>query len=541
MRTFLLLAGLSATAVFGQHEHNAGAAKPAMLLPGMGHLHHPIATSNPEAQRFFDQGLTLVYGFNHEEAVRSFQRASELDRKAAMPLWGIALALGPNINLEVTPEAEKAACDAVRRALALSGPAPEAERDYIRALAKRYTNDPKADLKQAAREYAFAMRELAHKYPDDLDAATLFADSLMNLRPWKLWTVDGKPEEGTLEIVSTLESVIRRDPNHIGANHFYIHAVEASPNPERALGSADRLGKLAPGAGHLVHMPGHIYLQLGDYDTVVRTNEAAAEADRAYVRLTGAQGMYPAMYYSHNLQFLLVAWCAQGRFTDAKKAGDEIAANLGPMAQDMPMVQPLVALPWFVLLRFHRWDDVLALPDPGEKLPVARTLWHFARSAAYAGQMDFRNAKLERDRFTVDSASIPKDMPWGVNTIGPVLALAEAELSARIAEARGDPAGSVASWRDAVKLQDAIPYDEPPDWYYPVRESLGGALLRAGQYASAEEVFREDLRRNPRNPRSIFGLLESLKDQKKPVPEWMDQQFRDAWSHAENPLSVEVL
>ena len=541
MRTFVLLASLSSLVVFGQHEHGPGAPKPAMLLPGLGNLHHPVQTSNPEAQKFFDQGLTLVFAFNHDEAIRSFQRAAELDSRAAMPLWGIALALGPNINMDVSPEAEKAAYDAVQNALALARSAPEPERDYIRALATRYTNDPKADLKQAAREYAAAMRELSRKYPDDLDAATLFADALMNLRPWKLWSADGKPEDGTLEIVATLESVIRRDPTHIGANHFYIHAVEASPNPERALGSADRLGGLAPGAGHLVHMPGHIYLQLGDYDTVVRTNQAAAEADRAYIRLTGAQGMYPAMYYSHNLQFLMVAWCAQGRFTDAKKAADEISANVAPMAQDMPMVQPLMALPWFVMLRFHRWDDALALPDPGEKLVVARTLWHFVRAAASAGNMDFRNAKLERDRFNVDSASIPKDMPWGVNTARPVLALAAAELSARIADARGDLAGAVASWSDAVQLQDAIPYDEPPDWYYPVRESLGGALLRAGRYASAEGVFREDLRRNPRNPRSIFGLIESLKDQKKPVPEWMEKQFRDAWRRAENPMAVEIL
>jgi tetratricopeptide (TPR) repeat protein len=512
-----------------------------MLLPGMGDLHHPIATSSPEAQKYFDQGLTLVYGFNHEEAVRSFQRASELDPKAAMPLWGIALALGPNINMGVSPEAEKAAYDAVQRAVALSAGAPAVERDCIRALAKRYTNDPKADLKQAAREYAAAMKELSRKYPDDLDAATLYADALMNLRPWRLWSLDGQPAEGTLEIVSTLEGVLRRDPKHIGANHFYIHAVEASPHPERAKASADRLGALAPGAGHLVHMPGHIYMLLGDYDTVVKTNEAAAEADRAYMRLTGVQGIYPTMYYSHNLDFLRVAWCAQGRFSDAKKAADEIAGNIAPMAPDMPMIQAFLAVPWFVLMRFHRWNDVLALPDPGEKVPVARALWHFARAEAYAGMTDVRNAKLERDRFKVESAAVPDDLPWGVNTAAPVLAVARAELDARIAEAQGDVPGAIGLWREAVKLQDAIPYDEPPDWYYWVRESLGAALLQAGQYGDAEEVFREDLRRHPNNPRSLFGLSESLKGQKRALPDGLEDQFRQAWRRAEKPLSVEDL
>ncbi len=538
VRIWVLLLLAFAEALFAQHNHAAGESKAAMLLPGLGNLHHPIATSSSEAQKYFDQGLTLVYGFNHEEAVRSFQRAAELDPKAAMPLWGIALALGPNINMDVTPEAEKAAYEAVQKAVALSAQAPEPERDYIRALANRYTNDPKADLKLAAREYAAAMGQLSRKYPGDLDAATLYADALMNLRPWKLWTADGKPEEGTLEMVAVLESVLRRDPKHIGANHFYIHAVEASPNPERAKASADRLGALTPGAGHLVHMPGHIYIQLGDYDTVVKTNEAAAEADRAYMRLTGAQGMYPAMYYSHNLDFLRVAYCAQGRLADAKKAADEVARNAQPLAPDLPMIQPALAMPWLVLIRFQRWDDVLSAPDPGERLPVTRALWHFARAAAYAGKMDVRNAKLERDRFVVDATALPRDLPWGVNTAEPVLAVARAELDARIAEAHGDVPGAIVSWQEAVKRQDAVPYDEPPDWYYWVRESLGGALLRAGRYGEAEAVFREDLRLHPKNPRSLFGVTESLKAQNKPVPGELADQFRQAWRHAEKPLTI---
>jgi len=266
--------------------------KPAALLPGLGNLHHPVSTSDLQAQRFFDQGLALIYGFNHEEAARSFRRAGELDPQLAMAHWGIALAVGPNYN-EATVDTErvKAACEAINKARSLAEAAPEHERAYIEALAKRFSPDPKADFKKLALDYRDAMRELHRRYPDDLDAATLYADSMMNVRPWQLWAKDGKPAEGTDAIISALEEVLRRDPNHIGANHLYIHAVEASPNPERALPSAARLAALAPAAGHLVHMPAHIYIRTGDYAAAASTNEVAAEADRAYIKATGAKGM----------------------------------------------------------------------------------------------------------------------------------------------------------------------------------------------------------------------------------------------------------
>ncbi len=539
---------LSAALVFAtfaaaQHQHdNPAGPKPAMILPGMGHHHHPIQTANPEAQRFFDQGLTLVYAFNHEEAVRSFQRAAELDPKAAMPLWGIALASGPNINMDVDAEHEKIAYEAVQRALSLAKDAPENERAYIEVLSKRYSGNPKADLKKLAADYANGMRELTRRFPDDLDAATLFAESLMDLNPWKLWTSDGKPAGGTLEIVSVLESVIRRKPDHIGANHYYIHAVEASPNPERALASAGRLGKLTPGAGHLVHMPGHIYLQLGDYETVAQANEQAAEADRNYMKLAGAeQTMYAAMYYTHNLHFLMVARAAQGRYSEARKLADQIAENVAPVAEQIPMAQPFLALPILIDLRFHRWDRVLDSAEPASKFALMHAFWHFARGSAYAGRGDTTRAKAEEDAFETESAQLPADWPWGVNGLGEVLRLAKAEAAARIASASGDRVAAIAAWKTAVAAQDSIPYDEPPAWYYSLRESLGAELLRAGRFDEAEAVFREDLRRNPRSPRALYGLLEALKAQKKPGSEWVQPQFEAAWQYSEAKLTLSDL
>jgi tetratricopeptide (TPR) repeat protein len=284
--------------------HRISDPKPASLMTGLGSHHHPVATGNAEAQRFFDQGLTLVYAFNHEEAIRSFKRAAELDPQLAMAHWGIALALGPNINLDVDPAREKAAYEAVRKALSMSAKAPENERAYIEALAKRYSIEPGADLKRLAVDYKNAMGELSKRYPDDLDAATLYAESMMNLRPWQLWSKDGLPAEGTLEIVAVLESVLKRNPNHIGAIHYYIHAVEASPNPEKALHYVAKLPAQVPAAGHLVHMPAHIYVRTGDYESAAQSNQEAAEADQTYIRMSGAQGVYPLMYYNHNLHFL---------------------------------------------------------------------------------------------------------------------------------------------------------------------------------------------------------------------------------------------
>lgn len=364
---------------------SAPQSKSTVQTSDIGGHHHIISTKNAEAQRFFDRGLTLVFGFNHEEAVRAFQRAAELDPQSAMPYWGIALALGPCINLDVDPAHEKAAYEAVRKAMSLSQDATESERAYIEALSKRYSIETGADLRKLDTSYAHAMRELSNRYPEDLDAATLYAESLMDLRPWKLWSLDGHPAPDTEGIVAVLESVLRRDADHIGANHYYVHTLEASPHPERALPSAKRLETLAPAAGHLVHMPAHIYMRDGEYAAAARSNAIAAEVDRVYLRDSGTTGgMYDMMYFAHNLQFLAAAHSMEGRFADAKQAADELVAHVTPMLRDMPAAEGYLSTPTFVLVRFQRWDEVLKLPPPDPSLAMTTAFWQFARGSAAA-------------------------------------------------------------------------------------------------------------------------------------------------------------
>jgi tetratricopeptide (TPR) repeat protein len=526
---------------FAQHDHTSDATAPAQLMAGMGSLHHPIATSNPETQKFFDQGLTLIFAFNHDEAVRSFRRAAELDPKAAMPWWGIANALGPNYNDEANPERMKAAFDALQKAKSLAAAAPENERAYIDALAPRYSDDPKPDVKKMACDYAKAMGELAKKYPDDPDAATIYAESMMDIRPWGLWTLDGTPAEGTLEIIAVLESVLARFPNHIGANHYYIHAVEASPHPVWGLPSADRLGTLVPNAGHLVHMPAHIYSRVGDFKSAEASNENAAAVDIAYIQATGAKGMYPAMYYSHNLHFLAYAAMQAGKYETARRAAAQLVENVHQRAQGMPsgMTEGFLTYQVLAQVRFRKWQDILAAPAADSKIPMLTTVSHFARGMALASTGKLSDAETERNAFASAVARIPADQKFGFDSAQLVLQIPADMLDAQIAEARGDRKVAIESLRKAVAVQDGLAYNEPPDWYYSVRESLGGALLRAGQSAEAEKVFRDDLARNPRNGRSLFGLWQSLKAQNKTADaEWARREFEAAWKDADTQLSV---
>lgn len=519
-----------------------GQSKPPILISGLGEHHHAISTKNPEAQRFFDQGLTLVFGFNHEEAARSFRRAAELDPESAMAFWGVALALGPCINLDVYPPHEQAAYEAEQKALSLASGTTERERDYIHALAKRYSDDPKVDLRKLDAEYAIAMRELSKHYPDDLDAATLYAESLMDLHPWKLWSLDGRPTEGTEEILAVLEFVLRRDPNHLGANHYYIHATEASPHPEWALASARRLERLAPAAGHLVHMPAHTYMRVGDYSGAADSNAAGAEADRLYFRngwITGST--YDMMYYCHNLHFLSASYSMAGDFAHAKQAADELAARVAPMLHDMPIAEVYAPYPIFVLVRFHRWDEVLKLPAPNPSLSMTVAFWHFARGTAFAAKGQVAMAEEERKILETVRKEMPADLEFSFffNKAQTFLDLAANVLDARISTAKGDHEQAINYWEQAVQIEDRLNYGEPPEWFYPVRESLGAALLLNGQPDRAEAVFRADLEQYPRNPRSLFGLVKALEAQQKTdAVEQVRKEFEAAWKNADAPLQL---
>ncbi|MBD0370219.1 MAG: alpha/beta fold hydrolase [Pyrinomonadaceae bacterium] len=537
----LVLALLVMFAFVGQQNSFAQGADQATLVEGLGDLNHPVTTANPEAQKFFNQGLAYMYAFNHAEAVRSFKRASELDPQMAMAYWGIALALGSNYNLQADAPQLKEAYANVQKALSLSAKASEGERAYIEALAKRYSSDPQADRQKLALDYKNAMGEVMKRFPDDLDAAMLYAESMMNLRPWKLWTPDGKPAEGTEEIIAVLEGVLRRDPNHIGANHYYIHAVEASPNPERALPSAARLAKLAPNAGHLVHMPSHIYLRTGDYNEAAQSNAAAIIVDREYIAKRGAGGVYPMMYYNHNVHFLASANAMKGRYADAIKAARELEANVKPHALMMPMLEMFTPYPMVTLVRFNQWEEILKMPKPDERLKITTAFWHFARGMAYAGTNKQAEASAELKAFQAVAASVPADAGFGNSGAQGVLKVAEQLLAGKIAFARGDKT-AVEILKKAAEAEDALGYNEPPDWDLPVRERFGGMLLLSGDYVEAEKVFRAELAKHPRNGRALFGLSESLKRQGKDIAAQMVQrEFERAWATADTKLRVEDL
>jgi tetratricopeptide (TPR) repeat protein len=516
-----------------QHPSHEAKAKSATLMTGLGNLQHPVTTSNADAQKFFDQGLRLIYAFNHAEAASSFGRAAELDPKMAMAYWGIAEAVGPNYNDPADPDRFKQAHEAIQKATDLSTNATPSERAYIAALAKRFPADPNADHRQATEQYRDAMRDLVKQFPDDLDAATLFAEAGMNLHPWGLWHHDGTPEAGTEEIISTLESVLRRDPNHMGAIHYYIHAVEASSNPERALAAANRLAALAPAAGHLVHMPGHIYIRTGDFPAAVKTNELASSADRAYIQASGAQGMYPAMYYSHNLHFIAACASMSGDYAEAHKAAAMLAEHVSPMVKEMPPLEAFMTVPLSVEVRFQKWDQVLKIPQPPAAMNTTTVFWHYARGMALAGSGKVSEAEAEYKIVADAENHTPPGLIFAMpinNHTKDVLTIAENVLGAKIAMAKHDTTGAIPMLRHAVEVQDSLNYDEPPDWFFPVREFLGAALLIAGNAADAEKIFRDDLDRNPRNPRSLFGLREALKAQNRDYDaQFVDKQLQAAW------------
>lgn len=486
----------------------------APLFNDLGTFKFPVKTSSPLAQRYVDQGVVLSYAFNHAEAVRSFREAQRLDPECAMCFWGEAYALGPNINKPMDTADVPAAWRAAQQALRLAADAGPRDRALIEALVKRYAPEEVADREALNRAYADAMREVARAFPDDDDVQTLWVEAVMDTMPWAYYEADGSPKPQTREITAATERVLARTPDHPGALHLYIHLVEPSDTPERAEAAADRLGDLVPGAGHLVHMPSHIYLRVGRYHDASVANEKAAAADEAYITQCRAQGFYPATYYPHNIHFLWASSAFEGRSGVSLDAARRVTSKITPeMVAELPLVEEFLPIEIVGLARFGRWDAMLAAPAPPAEQRYATGMWHYARGAAFAakGRLAEAEADLARVRAVSDEFRPKEIYFWSGARPDQLLEIGAHDLEGRIAGARGRWADAVKAFRAAVKAQDALPYTEPPPWYYPEREALGWALLRAGSPAESEAVFREQLRRTPRNGWALFGLAESLR------------------------------
>jgi tetratricopeptide (TPR) repeat protein len=518
---------------------------PGPLLDGLGDLHHPVTTRSKLAQRYFDQGIRLVFGFNHKEAIRSFRSAAHLDPQCAMAHWGVAYAFGPHVNKPMDANDTASAWAALQLAVANKSSASAKEQAYLTALEKRYQPDHREDRLALDKAFAAAMRELVKQFPDDLDAQTFFAESLMNTMPWDYWTRDRTPKPETEEILAALRLVMARNPSHPGANHFYIHAVEAGPNPEHGLPAADRLLNHAPAAGHLVHMPAHIYMRVGQYADAVVANERAVKADRDYIRHCRALGFYPGVYYPHNLHFLWWAQLFEGRSKDALRTANQAAAYAldnycGPKkALEAPRLRHL---PWLTLARFGKWDAVLALPQPPNTndFLVDRALWHFTRGLAFAARTNVVAA--EREQLALAAIATSDDARKLSSPAFPVadtLAVSAYWLAGKVAGARGNADTMIELLEKAVASEDAIPYMEPSYWPFPVRPTLGAAWLQSGDAAKAEQVFRADLKRWPRNAWGLFGLEQALHAQgKAEQARDVRRQLDATWQHADVQLEM---
>ena len=522
------------------HQHVEPHEQATLLVDNLGTHHHPISTQSDLTQRYFDQGLTLAYGFNHAQAARSFEEGARLDPTCAMCYWGMAFVLGPNINAPMTDAAVPDAWEALQQAIALSDHASDQETAYIQALAERYQSEPTTDRHPLDVAYADAMRQVVQRYPDDLDATTLFAEALMDTTPWNYWSDSGEAKPETVEVLTALESVLERDPNHPGANHLYIHAVEASPDPYRGVASADRLRDLVPGSGHLVHMPSHIYLRIGQYHDASLANERAIAADQFSVIQGHAQGFYPALYFSHNMHFLWYVAMMEGRSARAINVANRIAAHISPeQARAVPLLEWFRPVPLFALSRFGHWDEILAQPQPSADLAYETAIWHYVRGLAFAakGQLDAAiNEAEDLDRITNSAAVQAPDTNFFY--VGIQLDIARNVLAAKIAGQQNQTDKMIQHLRAAIQHQDDLPYMEPPYWYYPVRQSLGAALLQANRPEEAELVYRDDLETAPHNGWSLFGLAQSLRAQGKvEESQGIQTQFEEAWKYADVTLS----
>lgn len=537
----ILVLSSVANAQHGHGQHDDSTKNAVSLDDGLGGIEHPVTTKSTEAQKYFNQGLAYLYAFNHAEGINSFKHAAKLDPEMAMAYWGVSLALGSNYNISADEAQLVEAYTNLQTALTHAAKASQKERDYIEALSKRYDKDPRSDRQVLANAYKSAMGELAKKYPDDLDAATLYAESMMNLRPWQLWTLDGKPAEGTLDIIAVLEGVMKRNPKHTGANHYYIHAIEASPTPERGLAAAYRLGGLAPNAGHLVHMPSHIYLRTGDHEDAAKSNELAIIADRNYISESGATGVYPLMYYNHNIHMLAASHAGGGNFARAIKAAKELEANVKPNVKAMPMLEMFMPYHLVTLVRFQKWDDVMGYPQPETEMRITNAFWRLARGLALTKTGKISEAEAELNSLRAVVKTIPENAGLGNSSAHGVMKVADELLTGEIAFAKGEKDLGLAALRRAVAAEDLVNYNEPPDWHLPTREWLGAALMRSGQYAEAEVVFRKEIDNNPKNGRALFGLAESLAKQgKNSSAELVKKEFEAAWKNADTLLSSSI-
>jgi tetratricopeptide (TPR) repeat protein len=553
INTFLLSLALVAAGIIHVDPVALGEAAPqndvqSTAVPGqiaprlqkLGDHKFPVTTSSPRAQLFINQGLMLAYGFNHAEAARSFREAARLDPKCAMAYWGMALVMGPNINMPMPSEAEAKAYEMLQKAISLKSNASERERAYIDALAKRYSPEEKPDRNELDRAYAEAMRQLHERYPEDLDAATLYAEALMDLRPWNYWTRDMQPYPETVEIHRILESVLARNPNHPGAIHYYIHAVELG-RPELAEAGAERLWKLAPGAGHLVHMPSHIFRRVGRYADASKSNEDAIVADEDYITQCRAQGVYPLAYYPHNIHFLWDSATMEGRSHVAIKAARKSASSIPDGAwREVPLLHQFVVAPLFAYTRFGKWDVILSEPRPPEESPFWTAVWHYARGLAFTATGKPDQAARELNSLEGIAAEKSLDgfrVTFSRNGAKAILDIAVEVLAGEMAAQQGDYDKAIARLHRAVLLEDNLIYNEPPDWHVPARQSLGAVLLEAGRTAEAEAIYWQDLERNRENGWSLFGLMQSLQAQgKEEQAVLVEDRFRKAWSQADVTL-----
>jgi tetratricopeptide (TPR) repeat protein len=517
----------------------------APLFSDLGDHHYGITARSELAQRYFDQGLTLIYGFNHAEAVRSFREAQRLDPTCAMCFWGEALALGPNINKPMDDKDVPTAWAALQKAQALADGATPKEQALIRALGKRYAAKPMKDRAPLDRAFAAAMRTVARAYPDDLDIQTMWAEAVMDTMPWNYYTKAHQPRPATLEVVRTLESVLARDPTHPGALHYYIHAVEASQDPGRAEAASDRLLHRVPGAGHLVHMPAHIYLRVGRYDDAVRANELAAKADESYFAQCLVQGFYPALYYPHNLHFLWSAASYDGRSALALATAQKIVGFVPPeKLGEYPFLEEMLPTLLFTQARFGRWDEILTAPPPPADAHYATGMWHYGRGLALVakGRVDEAGNELGAVRAAAESPAMHTLMLVSIQTSAQqLLRIATRVLDGEIAAARGEWPRAIAAYETAVRLQDALTYSEPPQWYFPTRDGLGRVLLRAGRPRDAEAVYRRQLTKTPKSGWTLQGLAASLRAQgQDEAAAKVEQDFRTAWARADVTLTASV-